>query len=210
MGLRPASRCIRLQPRRIDDTDPFRLLHRTFAVGLTYPLKERRRLAFEAIRRLGTARGACQAGGHGQVEQQGQVGSQVTLNQTLELGDASRVQSPAAALVGVGRVGETITQDPLPAREGRADDPRQVVGTRGEHQQQFAVVAHAVGVVAEQQFADPFGERCPAGLAGYDDPSAGGLEMRADELEAGRLPGALAAFQGDEASPRHPRRPLSW
>ena len=72
----------------------------------------------------------------------------------------------AAALVGVGRVGEAVAQHPVAARERRADHLLEVLAPRREHEQRLGVVRHRL---AQQQLAQLLAERRAAGLARRDD-----------------------------------------
>ena len=111
-------------------------------VRLAHRLEEGLPFLLESVQ-AATGGGAGQADLDRQVEHQGQVGTQRPLDEALEGGDALSGQPAATALVGVGGIGEAIAQHHRTARQRRADDLGQVLGTRRKHQQQFSIRCHA-------------------------------------------------------------------
>ncbi|MCY1458105.1 hypothetical protein D9M71_754580 [compost metagenome] len=59
-------------------------------------------------------------------------------------------EPPAAALISVGGIGETVAQHHGAARQRRVDNLRQVLGAGGKHQQQFGVGVHRLVARGQQ------------------------------------------------------------
>ena len=72
------------------------------------------------------------------------------------------IQASPTALVGVGRITETIADHPLPPCQGGFDQTGQMFPARREHQQRLGFQMHGL---IEQQFAQFLAELSPAGLA---------------------------------------------
>ncbi|MNN34404.1 hypothetical protein D3C81_1482100 [compost metagenome] len=73
-----------------------------------------------------------------------------------------------------------------------------MLGTRGEHQQKLGVGIHFLVTGRQQQFANPLGQRCTAGLAGQHDIQARGAQVLGEVLAIGALARAFGTFQGDK------------
>lgn len=58
------------------------------------------------------------------------------------------------------------SQSTGPARQRRAGDPGEMLGPRGEHQQQLGIGGHRLVAGRQQQLTDALGERRAARLAG--------------------------------------------
>jgi hypothetical protein len=130
------------------------------------------------------------------VEEQREIRIAVRVHASLELAQEFSRDEMAAALVGVGRVGEAIAQHPIAARERRFDDLHDVLAARREHQQRLGFVRHRL---REQQLAQRFAERRAAGLARADDAMAAFGERVGEPSRMRALAGAVDAFEGDEA-----------
>ncbi|MET3717204.1 hypothetical protein ABMD26_003452 [Pseudomonas sp. PvP001] len=103
-----------------------------------------------------------------------------------------------AALVGVGGIGKTIAQNHRTARQRRANHLSQVLGPRGEHQQQFGIHAHGFIAGCQQQFTDTFGQRRTARFAGEYDVQPTGAQTLGQVFAIGALARAFRPFQGNE------------
>ena len=69
---------------------------------------------------------------------------------------------------------------------------------RGEHQQQLGIRGHRLIGRRQQQFADAFGQRRAARLAGQQRLAARRAQAFGEKFAVGGLAGAFRAFQGDE------------
>src|SRR5690606_13324198 len=103
------------------------------AIGTADALEERHVLDLEAVgglRRRATLRSERRV----EVEQVGAVGLQVSVYPVLEPRDALDRCAATGTLVGVGRVGEAVADDPAAIGQRRADEPVEVVSPGREHQ----------------------------------------------------------------------------
>ena len=79
--------------------------------------------------------------------------------------DELAIDSAAAALVGVRRIGEAVAQHPFAARQRGTDQVVDVHLARAEHEQGFGGGADVLFAAIEHQRANAFGELGAARLA---------------------------------------------
>ena len=105
----------------------------------------------------------------------------------------------ASALVGIGGIGEAVTEHPVAARQRRPDHLFHVLAARREHEQRFGVVRHRL---REQELPQCFAERRPARLARRDhrSPARGDGILEPRGMRA--LAGTIDAFQRNETAAR--------
>jgi len=101
-------------------------------------------------------------------------------------------------LIGDRRISETVTDDPPPRLERRADRPGDVVAARGEEQQRLADRVPALGLAFEQQAADRLGSGRAARFARRQRVDPGASERLDKAPNLGRFPGPLPALDGNE------------
>src|SRR3984885_2231288 len=113
---------------RIDHRGAFGLGGGAREIAFAHALEELGTLALEAIRGGRAARAGIasphtlEAGGHGRIQQQGEIRTHGLLHQALELRDALEGESAAGSLVSVSRVGEAIADHPAARLEMRLDE----------------------------------------------------------------------------------------
>ena len=103
----------------------------------------------------------------------------------------------AAALVGVGRVGEPVAEHPVAARERGSDHAVEMLAPRCEHEQRLAVVRHWL---AQDQRPQRFAEGRPAGLARHDDHVPRSLEALGEPRHVRALAGTVDTLERDETA----------
>ena len=135
---------------------------------------------------------------HRHVEDQRQVGPEVAERNALQCRDRLLRDAVAAALVGVGRVGEPVADDPRPFGEPRPDLALAVLAPRGKHEQRLAEARHRL---VQQQLAQAFAEQRASGLPRRPDPPPVSFEPFLDPGQMRALPRTVDAFEADEAPP---------
>ena len=153
------------------------------------------------------AAGAAQGSGEGREEEKGEVGLEVSAEGAVEIEDGGGAELAAAALVGLGGVGEAIAEDDVAAVERREDDFGDGLGAIGEHQGEFGEgrdrAEGLIGGGGDEQGADAVAEGGSAGLTGGDDEMTSREEIFVQQLKLRGFAGAVEAFEGDEVSARH-------
>ena len=103
------------------------------------------------------------------------------------------IKAVAIALIGHGRIGETVAQHPGAARQRRPDGLDQMVAPGGAVQQRLGAAVPAVDGAVDQQGADGLGAAGTAGFACRHHLAAPGRQHRGQQTDLGRFAGALAA-----------------
>ena len=134
-----------------------------------------------------------------QIEDQGQRGLQPIDDRPAERTDEIPIEAMTIALIGQGRIGEAVAQDPLAVLQRGPHRRAQVLVAGGIVQQCLRRAVPAFGRTFDQKRADHLGARRAPRFAGRHDFAAAGLEPGFQLLQLGRLPRAFAALQGDEA-----------
>jgi len=187
--------------RRVEHAEALRLTACALQIDGTHAFEELALLSLEAIGPSAPLRWRARArpvppG----VEQQRQVRLQVRMDDGHQRVDLRDGQAAAAALVGVGGVGEPIAEHPLTAGNGRSDEVVEVRGASGEHQQQLAGLRHRLRTPLEQDLAQALGPRRAAGLARDGHFDAVLAQPRCGARELRRLARAFAALERDEST----------
>src|SRR5258706_15251051 len=173
---------------------------RALQVGLAHPHEELRLLALEAIRRPALRALAFVGELRIHVEEEGRVGLQPRVHEALEPHDEIARQAAPAALVGVGRVTESVAHDPGAGRERGLDHVGHMLGARREHEERLGLGVHRA---VPHQLADLLAGMRTAGLARERGGVAARAHQLAQELEVRRLAGAVDALERDELSAVH-------
>ena len=183
--------------RRVKNAIALRRCAGTTQIGSAYRLEKALLFLLETVE---PATGRCtgKSDVDRQIKHQRQIGAQIALDETLELGDACGGQAAPTALIGVGRIGKKVTEHPLATRECRLDDLLEMLRPRRENQQQLGIRGHRLVTWAQQQFANAFGQRCATGLAGQAYRHTLLTQTLRKVLAVGALAGAFRSFQGDE------------
>ena len=172
------------------------------------------RLRLELVRHAGTGqplgsffRGQIKPDGERRLHQCGL--GRAGLNHELELFEDGFVKATAAALVGKGRVGESVTQDHITPGQRRQNDAAQMVAPGGKHQQRLGQRVHRI---VEHQRAQLFSQRRATRLTGQRDRPALGLEGVGQRADVGGFTGTVNAFKADEKPRlvRHAQRPRMY
>ena len=133
----------------------------------------------------------------GQVEQQGQIGLAARLNPRLQRAQHRQIESPAAALIGKGGVGEAVAQHPRTAGQRWLDHGAQMVAPPGKHEQRFGQRIH--GFVQEEP-PQPLGQRRATGFPGAHHLSSRLAPGVLQGVQMGGLARTVDAFERDEAA----------
>ncbi len=158
-------------------------------------LVELGRLGLHPVRRLGEAL----AGGlRGDVEEHGQVRYEAVGGPAGDAGDLGGGEVAARALVGDGGVDVPVGDDDRAPFEGGADHAVDVLGAVGGEHQRLGAVGEARGGHVQDDRAQPLADGGGARLASHHDLVALAADPGGERLDLGRLPGAVAALQGDE------------
>ena len=136
----------------------------------------------------------------GGIQQQGQVRTERALHRLLETGNQRLRQPPSPTLIGVARIGESVTDHPLPLLERRPDEFPKVGSPRREHQQQLGQGWHRPLPPCQQHLADLLCHGNSARFPGHDHALAGRPQALGNECQVGGLSGTLDTLQGDEGT----------
>ncbi len=190
------------RPRAVDDAEAPRLVGGALEIGGAHAREEGAGLALELVERATLALGALSrrardtAGRH--VEQEREIRLAVAVDPLLQLADARQRHAVAAALVGVGRVGEAVAQHPVAAGERRPDHEVEVLAPRGEHQQRLRCRASSARAAPARAASRPAACRRARALVTTACPRA--EICAASHCDVRALAGAVDAFEGDEAA----------
>ncbi len=184
--------------------DPFRLRFGDFEEARPHPAVEIELLLFEAVMLspgLFPRLRPREPDFRRQVEQDGQVRDALGGGEFVQRVDHLRLHAARAALVGGGRVEETVAEHYRPRRQRRADHFAHMLGTGRFYQQQFGggVEFFRSGVIFDHR-PEPFGQRGPAGLAGEDTDAPFCLQIVAQKPDLGAFPRSFRSFKGDESA----------
>jgi len=183
----------------VDQAHPLRLRPGNGQIPGTDGLEEFPGLGLEAIR-CGSLACTRKTGGHRQIEKQGQVGTHGALDVVLEKGDAPRVDTAAAALIGIGGIRETVAEHPGSLLQGWPNLVRDVLCTRGEHEKKLGIDRHPFTGSIEQQRPDTLADDRSTRLPGGQYIDAPVLQAAPDDSELSRFARTLDALQCDEAT----------
>ena len=136
-----------------------------------------------------------------EVEDQRQVGPVRADGQALERGDELRRQIARRALIGPGRIGEPVGNDPGSARERRQDRLVEMVDAGGGEQERLPGGAKLGREAGKDRLAQRLRARRASGLARPNDGEPERCEALLKPLGLNRLARALAALEGDETAP---------
>ena len=117
----------------------------------------------------------------------------------LEMSAFIGVEPATTDLIGVGRVGEAVGDDPLSGRQRGLDAHRQMLAPGGEHQQRLGFEVHGV---VQQQHAQFFPQRRAAGLASLHNLTPVAAQPGAGTGNLGALAGAVDTFKADQTAAR--------
>ena len=104
----------------------------------------------------------------------------------------------AAALVGLGGVGEAVAEDDFAGVEGGLNDFGDGLGAVGEHEGHLGHGSEGGGAGVEQDRADAVAGGGSAGLAGDDGAGGRASQARRQTLDLGGFAGTVQAFESDE------------
>jgi hypothetical protein len=115
---------------------------------------------------------------------------------------AQRLERDAAgiALIGQGRIGKTVGDDPAPFGERGTDGALQMIAARGVDEKRLGERVPAAGIAADEKLSDLLRARRAARLARRRDRYSLFLQPIDEKAQLGRLAGAFAAFDRQEAS----------
>jgi hypothetical protein len=102
------------------------------------------------------------------------------------------------ALIGQGRIGEAVGDDPGPGLERRPDRAEEVVAPRRADEQRLGDGVPPPGVAGDEQAADLLGAGRAARLARRDRGDSGAPQRLDEQPDLRRLSRPLAALEGDE------------
>lgn len=197
---------------RIDHHAALRLAGRAIEIGLAHTLHESQCFGFEAIG-IAAALRTREPDAGVDVENQGQIGTQIAEHHLFDRRELVRLDAAARALISPARIDESIADHVAAALQRRQHRRLQMRGARREDQQQFRDRSNAFVPVREHEPANRLGQRRAARLARRHHLAALRPQPGGDETRLRGLAGALAAFERDEpaARGRHQRwPPRNW
>src|SRR6266851_8240630 len=188
--------------RRVDQDAACALFLGNPAEALAKPFMER---LVEALEPVGgrSGGGPRQTDLNRQIEDQRKIGSEIAESQTVQRGEVTERKASAVTLIGEGRIGKAVGDDPDPLSQRRLDQPGHMVAPGGDEQQGFTDRIPALAFAFEQQSPDRLGARRSSGLACSTSCYPRPPERCNEQPDLGRFAGAFAALDGDEPAPRH-------
>src|SRR5271169_4761822 len=167
--------------------------------SFTHAPMELDRHAFVTGSRVSASGRALEAVLDRQIENEGEVGLEIAKCEFVRGLARLPPETVAVALIGHRRIGETIAQHPLPARQcGRYLLPHVFVPGRGE-KEEFAHRIPPARLAVHQERANYLGTGGAARLARGDDVACFAKRVR-QQPELRALAGALPALERDEAA----------
>ena len=166
---------------RIDDDEARRLGLRKFKETVAQTAVEELAGLLDAVRRRGggrLARGEARPGGFGRdVEEDREVGLQALRRKVVEVLQPRHVDAAAVALVGEGRIGETVAQHPFAPRERGADHLGDDLRARREEEQHLAARNRRIRPLLPDERADLLGDAVGVGLVGLAEGDLVAVEL---------------------------------
>ena len=172
----------RLGPARVDHDAAQGLAAGDVEKTLAQAPVKRQVHALVAVLARRPVRGARSPDFRRQVEDQGQIGREITDGQPVKGFDRGTFETLAVALVGQGRIGEAVGDHPATGLKGGPHRPHQVVAPRREVQQGLGERIPAADVAVDQQLADLLGAGRAAGLARGEQVDSGAGKRLGIEL----------------------------
>jgi hypothetical protein len=140
-----------------------------------------------------------QAGDRVEVEQDHQVGHDPAGGEPVDLGYRAHAEPSGTPLIGQGRVQVAVAQHHRTPLQGRADDLLDQLGPGGGEQQRLGPRMQ-LDLGVQDHRPDPLPRRRAARLARDHHLAAPALQRSPQQLELGRLAGALDPLEGDQAA----------
>src|SRR6266540_3021420 len=139
-----------------------------------------------------------EAGGRVEVEQDDEVRQDACGRPVVDPLDLLAAEAAADALVGEGRVEETVAEDHGATVERRPDHLLDELRAGGREQQRLRPRVEVASDRVEQDGPDPLADGGAARLPGGHHLVAAGFELTAEKVELGGLAGALDTLERDE------------
>src|SRR6266540_272006 len=139
-----------------------------------------------------------EAGGRVEVEQDDEVRQDACGRPVVDPFDLLAAEAAADALVGEGRVEETVAEDHGATVERRPDHLLDELRAGGREQQRLRPRVEVASDRVEQDGPDPLADGGAARLPGGHHLVAAGFELTAEKVELGGLAGALDTLERDE------------
>ena len=135
-----------------------------------------------------------------QVEDEGKIGLEAVARDRVQR--PQRVERDAAgiALIREGRIGKTVGDDPAPFGERGTDGALEMVAPRRVDEKRLGERIPTAGIAADEKLSDLLRARRAARLARRSDRYSLFLQPIDEKAQLGRLAGAFAAFDRQEAS----------
>src|SRR6266853_1872314 len=214
MGLRRCS-------ASVDQDHALRFAGGDGEIAFPHPSKEPTCLLLEAVfiavaaaavprGALITAAGPPQTARRIGIEQDREVGLQVSAENTVQLKYGLASQFPAASLVSLGRIRKAIAEHDAALFQRRLNHFRNVLGASCKHERHFGQRRKAVGRGVEQHTPNFFTGRSSARLAGFYHFEARRAQNYRELPQLSALAGAVESFKGNEfTAPGHVRNHIS-
>jgi hypothetical protein len=140
---------------------------------------------------------------HGKVQDKGQIGPQRPKDSLLKSRDDIGGHAAGGALIGAGRISESVTNHNHPRRERWDDDAFDMVASGGIHQKGFGQGRPAINFTGHEKATNRFGSRRSAGLARDEDLTPSAPKPLGQTRDLSGLAGPLPALKGNEKTTRH-------
>ena len=184
--------------RRVDHNAALRFGLRGFEKGLADGLVKGFLFLLETVCALASPACAFEPDIDGHIENDCEVGHGFAGRDFLEIGDKARVDFPRRALIGAGRIDETVADDEAPFFERRPDRLVEVIDPRSGEDNGFCIRPQRRYGAGQQKPAQTFGFGRSAGFAGRHGFDSARREFRQQALHLRGFARTLAAFEGDE------------
>jgi len=196
-----------LRASGIDDAESAWIGVRQFEIAIAHAVEELRGLDFETVDRAAPRLHALEPHLHRHVEQDRAIGIEIAVHGVRDLVDEPAIDSAAATLIGMRRIGESVAEHPLAASERRTDEVVDVHLARAKHEQRFSGGADVFLAPFQHEGTDSFRDLGAAGLAGGVHGNASRAQRLREAIGNRGFARALDAFKGYEFRGHHRRVP---
>lgn len=184
---------------RIHDRKAFGFFAGHFKVAVSKPLVEVDGGTFDTILVSGSCNGPFKAFLNGNIEQEGEDGSNGSRRKSVENAKPFHVKTAPVTLIGKRGIGKAVENDPIAAFERRCKNMTAKLCAGGAEEEGFRCIAKRLfREVVLQKIPDDFSGWGSARFARCQNPDAFATQIFCEESRLCRFSAAFGAFKSDE------------
>ena len=185
-------------PRGIDRLDAPWFFAREFQKPGADALVKACGLPIQPVLSCGVALPPAQAGGHGQIEEEGQIRSQATGRPGIHGAQGFQIQPARVALIGQGGIDKPVADHDRALPQRRRDYVVHMLAARGENDEGFRFCGEGFRIGLQQHGTELLGCRCAARFPREEHGMALSAKRLCQARGLCRFPAALGAFERQE------------